>query len=313
MESKSTIHEKDAAVSLETESSTTSNPSQASSSSNPITSNPSSSYVDNAPSHLDEKQINWVGIALIVVGALFFFNNINIGSIIWKLSPLALVALGVYRMRQSDDPEEEKGARTLILIGALIFVFTSGLLKAVGALLPIALVAGGIYMLNRQRFDDIEWRELDWVQRLTQGARGLWQRITTRERQPNYYAASTGEPVHGAEPTERRKAATSWVFFGSSRKKVMNVDEVTQSRSFFGEMELDLRPLEGQIEQGDVYIDTQTVFAETRVFVPASWRVNINNSPVMGEVSDRTNGNINGSVTLHIGGSTVFGETRITN
>lgn len=305
MESKSTIHEKDAAVSLETESSTTSNPSQANSSSNPVTSNPPSSYVDNVPSYLDEKQINWVGIALIVVGALFFFNNINIGSIIWKLSPLALVALGVYRLRQSDDLEEEKGARTLILIGALIFIFTSGLLKVVGALLPIALVAGGIYMLNRQRFDDIEWRELDWVQRLTRGARGLWQRITTREPQPNYYAEPTAE--------KGRKAATSWVFFGSSRKKVMNVDEVTQSRSFFGEMELDLRPLEGQIKQGDVYIDTQTVFAETRVFVPTSWRVSINNSPVMGEVSDRTNGNIDGAVTVHIGGSTVFGETRITN
>lgn len=302
MENKNTIHEKEVAVSLETESTTTANSYE----SNP-SNIPPSSYGNHAPSHLDEKQINWVGIALIVVGALFFFNNINIGSIVWKLSPLALVALGVYRMRQSDDPEEETGARTLILIGSLIFIFTSGLLKVVGALLPIALVAGGIYMLNRQRFEDVEWRELDWVQRLTQGARGLWQRITTREREPNanYYA----EPMGEARP----KAATNWVFFGSSRKKVMNVQEITQSRSFFGEMELDLRPLEGQIEQGDVYIDTQTVFAETRVFVPASWRVNINNSPVMGEVSDRTNGNIDGSVTLHIGGSTVFGETRITN
>lgn len=300
------------------ESPTTSNPLSSAQDNLPnnASDNPNQPYyyddADAIPARLDEKQTNWAGIALIIVGALFFFNSVNVQGLFMRLSPLILVALGVYRMRQSDDPEEERHSRRLIFIGAMIFVFTSGLLRVVGALLPIALIIGGIYMLNRQYFDEGDWRNNRWVQRISEGARELWHGLTQRISKRRSQRQLRTQGVSG-NSRNAASAPAEWVVFGSSQKHISEAKRNLATRSIFGEMEVDLRPLEGKIKQGEMHLHVQTVFAETRVIVPDSWQVNVDNNAILGEVSNRSNSNTDGTVTLHVEGSTVFGETRISN
>lgn len=108
-------------------------------------------------------------------------------------------------------------------------------------------------------------------------------------------------------------APAEWAVFSSNQKHISEANRNLATRSIFGEMEVDLRPLEDKLERGEMHLHVQTVFAETHVIVPDSWQVDINNNAILGEVSNDSKNNTDGTVTLHIEGSTVFGETHISN
>jgi len=198
----------------------------------------------------------WVpAIVLIAVGAIFFLNNLHIFYIhdIFRYWPVALIAVGVFRVIDSATSMGKVGGGILIAVGGLLLSSNLGYLSVGwGDFWPLVLIAIGVLMLTSRLSGE------DWI-----GPHGKWWR------------GVGGSRLHEASVFGGGKRVITDTNFSGGK-----IDAV------FSGYDIDLR---GAGIVGDsIVLDVNAVFGGVDVKVPLNWNVVVKGAGVFGAYVDNT-------------------------
>lgn len=194
------------------------------------------------------------GISIVVLGCLFFLSNLGwiSGHIIWKLSPLILVAIGGAKIRQRKG-EVTVGPVLLVVVGLVLVLRNFGLGSLDDMIPSLILVALGIFIithsLKRQRQVP---QHLTASQDFVQGTAifgGVKRRVSTLNLQGGELTA-----IFGGFECDLREARLEgqarldiFVLFGGGELLVPEGwDVVVRATSLFGAVDDKTRPAAAQ-------------------------------------------------------------------
>jgi predicted membrane protein len=229
-------------------------------------------------------------LVLIVIGALWFLNNLGLMPFahIGAYWPLAISAFGVAKLQGSRSQSCLLWSFTAIAIGVLLTLGNLGILRvSIGSLWPIFLIAGGIAMLlNRTR--------------------------TMRQPTAHFTAASNTQTGFNGEQLRE------YAMFSSVNRRIDSRNfEGADLNSTFGEIKLDLRGATISTPNKEATIEANTSFGAIKLRVPETWRVIVRGTAVFGAYEDKTVPPRPGPgidcPTLIITGSSAFGAVEIEN
>jgi len=216
---------------------------------------------------------SWVAIAIIVVGAIFLLQSLNImhlGHFVGEWWPLILIVVGFLKLQGSD---RRNGA--ILFIGGLVFLLATINIINWGSLFrlwPLIILYVGFSMLMRSR------------------------------GKPGLSFSSVGS-------TDDAYIQASAIFGGV--EKIAHSDNFKGANimAVFGGVDLDLRTVKA-VEAGCV-INITVLFGGAELMVPEDWNVIITGSPIFGGLEDKTRGSEKSTTNVTVNCTVAFGGLEI--
>ncbi|MBZ5591778.1 MAG: cell wall-active antibiotics response protein [Acidobacteriia bacterium] len=199
-----------------------------------------------------------IAILIIAAGVLLFLDNLGLFHVydIWRLWPVALIAVGLSKMFESQGPGGRVWAGMVMAAGVLFLLDNLGVWHVGWNLIwPLALVGVGITMLLHA----FERKDLPDI-----GGHQGWTRSS------------------GADTLRE------WATFGGVKRRLNTQDfQGGEMIAVFGGIEVDLR--EANIPPGkEVVVDANATFGGIELRVPYSWQVVTRGMGVFGGYEDKT-------------------------
>jgi predicted membrane protein len=217
-------------------------------------------------------------LAVIGVGVLFLLNNLNVFYLrdIWRFWPVALLAVGLAKLVDSQSDSDRTGGIVLTIVGAIFLAKNLGFLYLTwNDVWPLILIGAGVLM--------------------------LWNRLYTPSPR-----VSSGSP---------EGVINAHAVFGGVQRKVTSDDfRGGHATAMFGGVELNLRKAGMRAESAT--LDISAVFGGVELKVPANWIVVVEGSGIFGGFSDQSAQpapDMPGVKRLFVRGSAVFGGVDIKN
>ena len=217
-------------------------------------------------------------LAVIAVGVLFLLNNLNVFFLhdIWRFWPVALLAVGLAKLVDSQSDGDRTGGIVLVIVGAIFLARNLGFLYLTwNDVWPLILIGAGVLM--------------------------LWNRLYTPSR-----------PVSGGSP---EGALNVHAVFGGVERKVTTDDfRGGHVSAMFGGIDLNLR--KAGMRGESAIVDISVVFGGVEIKVPLNWIVVVEGSSFFGGFSDKSAqpaADMPGVKRLLVRGSVVFGGVDIKN
>lgn len=218
-------------------------------------------------------QQSWIAIGIIVVGAIFLLQSLNImrlGHFIGEWWPLILIVAGFMKMQHDD----RRNGAILFIAGLLLLSATLDFINwgSIFRLWPLAILYVGVSMLLKSKgkpglsFSNISSSDDDYV-----------------------HASAIFSGVEKAIHTDNFKGANVMALFGG--------------------VELDLRGVKA-IETGCV-INVTTLFGGAEIIVPENWNVIVTGTPIFGGIQDKTKGSAANSVNVTLNCTVAFGGLEV--
>lgn len=218
-------------------------------------------------------QQSWIAIAVIVIGAIFLLQSLNImhlGHFVGEWWPLILVGVGFMKIQQHD----RRNGSILLIVGLILLSATIGFINwgSIFKLWPLAILYVGVSMLRK-----------------SQGKPGLsFSSISASD--DDYVQASA--------------------IFGGIEKSIETDDfKGANILCLFGGVELDLRKAK-PVETGCT-INVTTLFGGTEIFVPEDWNVIVTGTPIFGGVEDKTKGGEKTAINVTVNSTVAFGALEL--
>jgi predicted membrane protein len=216
-----------------------------------------------------------VGLAILVLGALWTLDNLNLleSEDFTDWWPVVLIAIGLVKFlgRRTN----RVGPVLLMIVGALLLTSSLGYIHFdLGDLIPLAFAAWGAKLV---------W---DALSRRSVATAGVEQGDAT----VHAFAMMAGVRWHSASPT----------FRGGDASAIM------------GGVEIDLR--NAQLAAGEeVVIDALALMGGVEIVVPSGWRIVANVLPIMGAFEDNTVNGSDSGPALIVRGTAVMGSIEVKN
>ncbi|HEY1497593.1 MAG TPA: DUF5668 domain-containing protein [Candidatus Solibacter sp.] len=217
-------------------------------------------------------------LAVIAVGVLFLLNNLNVFYLhdIWRFWPVALLAVGLAKLVDSQSDSDRTAGIVLSIVGAIFLAKNLGFLYVSWRdFWPLILIGAGVLM--------------------------LWNRL---------YTPST--PLSSGSP---EGVLNVHAVFGGVERKVTSDDfRGGHATAMFGGVELNLR--KAGMRGESAIVDVSAVFGGIELKVPANWIVVVEGSSLFGGFSDKSAQpapDMPGVKRLFVRGSAVFGGVDIKN
>ncbi len=217
-------------------------------------------------------------LAVIAVGVLFLLNNLNVFYLhdIWRFWPVALLAVGLAKLVDSQSDSDR----------------TAGI---------VLTIVGGIFLANNLGFLYLSWRDFWPLILIGAGVLMLWNRLYTPSR-----------PLSGGSP---EGVLNVHAVFGGVERKVTSDDfRGGHVSAMFGGIDLNLR--KAGMRGESAIVDISAVFGGVELKVPANWIVVVEGSSIFGGFSDKSAQpapDMPGVKRLFVRGSAVFGGVDIKN
>lgn len=217
------------------------------------------------------KKVVW-GVVLLVVGAIFVLNNLNLTTInVWFpgwWTVFIIIPCGVGLITDRDKIGNAIG----LGIGALLLLSAQGIIDfnlIWKLILPIIIIVVAIRMI----------------------VGGLKKSKDDRE--------------YVGEERVRMNADSTAIFSGCDVDYDGQVFEGTSLTAIFGGVDCDLR---GAVIQRDCVIKVTAIFGGVEILLPKNVNVKVKTTTVFGGTDDNSDGStIDGAPTVHITGACVFG------
>jgi predicted membrane protein len=218
-------------------------------------------------------QQSWIAIAIIIVGAIFLLQSLNImhlGHFIGEWWPIILVIAGFSKL-QSDD---RRNGSILFIVGLVLLSATLDFINwgSIFKLWPLAILYAGVSMLLKSK-----------------GKPGL--------------------TFSNVSDSDKDQVHASAIFGGV--EKTVHSDNFTGANimSLFGGVELDLREAKA-IETGCT-INVTVLFGGAEIMVPPDWNVVIAGTPIFGAIEDKTKGAGKDAVNVTLNCTVAFGGLEV--
>lgn len=218
-------------------------------------------------------QQSWIAIAIIVVGAIFLLQSLNImhlGHFLSEWWPIILVVAGFLKLK-SDD---RRNGSILFIAGLVLLSATLDFINwgSIFKLWPLAILYVGVTMLLKSK-----------------GKPGLT--LSTVSSEEDEYINATA-------------------IFGAVDKKVNNeAFQGANLMALFGGIEIDLSDAK-PIDSGCV-VNATALFGGIELRVPDDWNVIISGTPIFGGIEDKSKGGKEGSVNVTVNSTIAFGALEI--
>ena len=217
-------------------------------------------------------------LAVIAVGVLFLLNNLNVFYLhdIWRFWPVALLAVGLAKLVDSQSDSDR----------------TSGI---------VLTIVGAIFLAKNLGFLYLSWRDFWPLILIGAGVLMLWNRLYTPSR-----------PLSGGSPEGVLNVHA--VFGGVERKVTTDDFRGGHVSAMFGGIDLNLR--KAGMRGESAIVDISAVFGGVELKVPANWIVVVEGSSIFGGFSDKSAQpapDMPGVKRLFVRGSAVFGGVDIKN
>ncbi|MCF7807745.1 MAG: cell wall-active antibiotics response protein [Candidatus Marinimicrobia bacterium] len=226
---------------------------------------------ENLPSKYNQQ--SWIAIVVIVVGAIFLLQSLNVmhlGRFISTWWPAIFVIVGFSKLQAHD----KRNGSILFIIGLILLSATLDFINwgSLFKLWPLIILYVGVSMLLK-----------------SQGKPGLsFSNIDS----------SDDDYVHAS------------AIFGGIEKVVVSENfKGANILSLFGGVELDLRKAKA-IDTGCT-INVTTLFGGTEIMVPEDWNVIITGTPIFGGVEDKTKGGEKNAVNVTVNSTVAFGALEL--
>ncbi|HVP45232.1 MAG TPA: DUF5668 domain-containing protein [Bryobacteraceae bacterium] len=199
-----------------------------------------------------------IGLVIIAVGVLLFLDNLGVYHIynIWRLWPVALIAVGVSKMFECQGAGGRVWAGLVIGAGVILLLDNLGIWHVSwGLIWPLAVVGVGLSML----FHAMEQKNLP-------------------RRAPPW--ADIG--------TSSADTLREWATFGGVKRRLATQNfQGGEMIAVFGGVEVDLR--EANMPPGkEVVVDANATFGGIELRVPYSWQVVMRGMGIFGGYEDKT-------------------------
>jgi len=197
-------------------------------------------------------------VLIIVAGVLLFLDNLGFYHIynIWRLWPVALIAVGISKMFESRGAGGRVWAALVTAAGVIFLLDNFGIWQVRWAVIwPLALVGAGLSML----FHAMEQKD-----------------VQERVRLGASVSSSTGDTLR------------EWATFGGVKRRLNTQNfQGGEMIAVFGGIEVDLR--EANIPPGkEVVVDANATFGGIEMRVPYSWQVDMRGMGIFGGYEDKT-------------------------
>ncbi len=205
-----------------------------------------------------------VALAMIVVGALLFLENLDILPIrnIGAYWPLGMVVWGVIMIERRRDPQSLIWSSVVILAGILLILGNLHIIHVTaGVIWPLLLIAFGLTMLTGK----CRWQSADWRPRMREWA--------SAHREGNFFGNRVAESV---------------VFSSADRRVESQGFEGGKVEAVFGGIDLDLTGATITTPDRRAVLRADAVFGGIEITVPRTWRVERIGSAVFGSFEDKT-------------------------
>lgn len=199
-----------------------------------------------------------IAVIIIVAGVLLFLDNLGVYHIynIWRLWPVALIAVGVSKLFECQGAGGRVWAGLVTAAGAVFLLDNLGIWHVSwGLIWPLAVVGVGLSMLfHAMEQKDLPRKAPPWADFGTSSAN------TLRE----------------------------WATFGGVKRRLATQDfQGGEMIAVFGGIEVDLR--EANMPPGkQVVIDANATFGGIELRVPYSWQVVMRGMGIFGGYEDKT-------------------------
>lgn len=219
------------------------------------------------------KQQSWVAIAIIIIGAIFLLQSLNImhlGHFVGEWWPVILVVVGFMKMQTED----RRNGMILFIVGLVLLSATLDFINwgSIFRLWPLAILYVGVSMLLR-----------------SQGKSGISFSSHSTTEDDFVKASAIFSGVEKSVQTEEFKGATIMALFGG--------------------VELDLTEAKA-IESGCV-INATALFGGAEIRVPENWNVIINGTPIFGGIEDKTKGAGPEAINVTLNSMVAFGGLEV--
>jgi len=218
-------------------------------------------------------QQSWIAIAIIVIGAIFLLQSLNImhlGRFVGEWWPIILVVAGFLKMRGDD----RRNGSILFIVGLILLSATLDFINwgSIFRLWPLVILYVGITMLLKSQgkpslsFSSISAKDDDFV---------------------------NGTAIFGGVEREIH----SQEFRGANLM------------ALFGAVEMDLTKSKA-IESGCV-INVTALFGGIEIKVPENWNVIVTGTPIFGGVEDKSRGGGEDAVNVTVNCTVAFAGLEI--
>ncbi len=218
-------------------------------------------------------QQSWIAIGVIIVGAIFLLQSLNImhlGHFLSEWWPLILVAAGFLKL-QNDD---RRNGAILFVAGLVLLSATLDFINwgSIFKLWPLAILYVGVSMLLKSK-----------------GKPGLsFSNVSSID--DDYVTASA--------------------IFGGVEKNVYSENfKGANIMALFGGVELDLTSAKA-IESGCV-VNVTALFGGIEIKVPENWNIIVTGTPIFGGVEDKSKGGGADSINVTLNCTVAFGGLEI--
>ncbi|MCF7824131.1 MAG: cell wall-active antibiotics response protein [Candidatus Marinimicrobia bacterium] len=218
-------------------------------------------------------QQSWIAIGIIIVGAIFLLQSLNImhlGHFIGEWWPIILVIAGFSKLKHDD----RRNGAILFVVGLVLLSATKDIINwgSIFRLWPLAILYVGVSMLLKSK-----------------GKPGL--SFSNIESSDNDY-------VHAS------------AIFGGVEKEVHSDNfKGANIMALFGAVELDLR--QAKVVEPGVTIHATALFGGLEIMVPENWNVVITGSPIFGAIEDKTKGGEKNSINVTMNCTVAFGGLEV--
>ncbi len=218
-------------------------------------------------------QQSWIAIGVIIIGAIFLLQSLNImhlGHFVGDWWPVILIIAGFSKL-QNDD---RRNGAILFIAGLILLSATLDFINwgSIFKLWPLVILYVGVSMLLK-----------------SQGKPGL-----------SFSAVS---------PSDDNFVRASAIF-GGVEKAVQSDDfKGANTMALFGGIDLDLRKAKA-VETGCT-LNVTALFGGVEIIVPENWNVIITGTPIFGSIEDKTRGSAENSVNVTLNCTVAFGGLEI--
>lgn len=216
---------------------------------------------------------SWIAIAIILVGAVFLLQSLNImhlGHFISGWWPLILIVVGFLKLKGSD----RRNGSILFVAGLIFLLATLDILNwgSLFRLWPLIILYVGFSMLMRSK-------------------------------------GKSGMVFSSIDSTDDAYIEASAIF--GAVEKVAYTDNFKGANimSIFGGVDLDLRQVKA-VDAG-CSINITVLFGGAEIIVPEDWNVIITGTPIFGGLEDKTRGSEKSSTNVTVNCTVAFGGLEI--
>ena len=226
-------------------------------------------------------QARWIpALVLISIGAAFLLNNLHIVPFheLFQYWPVALVALGLFRLVDSTQANQRLVGAVLIAVGAVLLAGTLGFYYfSWNTLWPLLLIGAGLLMLVQRLAVNVN------VLRDSSGARVDW--------------------LHEA------------AIFSGGKRRIKGDFKGGKLDCIFGGFEINLR--QATISGDSVELEINSIFGGAEIKIPESWEVVMQGTGIFGGFGDESThpdtGIYPNPKRLIIKGAAIFGGVNVKN